>query len=43
MSGRPRLIRFQAWLVTGAPARGLAFMLDFSTALVRAAKKAINL
>jgi hypothetical protein len=25
--------RFKAWLVTGAPARGLAFLIDFSIAL----------
>ncbi len=29
------MIRFKAWLVTGAPARGGAFALDFVTAIYR--------
>jgi hypothetical protein len=27
------LDRFRAWLVTGAPGRGVAFVIDFSAAL----------
>lgn len=33
MSGRPRLIRLKAWLVSGTPARGTAFAIDFVAAL----------
>lgn len=29
----PLLDRFLAWLVTGAPARGVAFCIDFSVAI----------
>lgn len=35
MKTRPRLVRLKAWLVTGAPARGVAFVVDFSIALSR--------
>lgn len=42
MTGRPRLIRFKAWLVTGTPARGLAFALDFTVGLSKAAAIAIR-
>jgi hypothetical protein len=31
-SDTERLDRFRAWLVTGAPGRGIAFALDFAAA-----------